>query len=401
VSWKSFSSLSLLLGAGALSASPASAQYAWFSRETDTILVPINSVIGTDFTLEAVVMLCPDSAAPAHGVVFTEQYDAVEDKALSVGLDGLGGTAFRGVDDWYSVAEPMVPGNWLHIAFVCEGEIERLYLDGVLYGSRARPGAVGNHPDSAAQVGAFLEPAGLERFRASFTGYLESFRFSSVARYAGESFASPVGDLSADANTLLLYNFDDPPGSPSIADSSGNGLNGIPGTGFAGATAPQIVSSPGCPTGATPYCFGLSCPCQNGSPARIRGCLNSTARGARLYGTGWPSLSADSLRLLVSILPANTPGLFFQGTASVQNGNGLPFGDGLRCSAGSVVRLVVRFADGNGRAEYPRAGETPISVLGGVQLGATHYYQYWYRDTLGPCGSGFNLTNGQQAIWMP
>jgi hypothetical protein len=76
-------------------------------------------------------------------------------------------------------------------------------------------------------------------------GDIDALRVSSTARYTGSSFSPPVGDFSSDASTLLLYNFNDPPGSMTVTDSGPNGWTGTLGVGFAGATSPGIVSVSG------------------------------------------------------------------------------------------------------------------------------------------------------------
>ncbi|MFT7485670.1 MAG: hypothetical protein ACI9F9_001520, partial [Candidatus Paceibacteria bacterium] len=85
----------------------------------------------------------------------------------------------------------------------------------------------------------------------------------------------------------------------------------------------------------------------------------------------------------------------------LQNGGqGSPFGDGLRCAGGFVVRLQILIPDVQGDVAYPGPGDPSLSVLGGVNPGDTKRYQIWYRDTTGgPCGSGFNLTNGYEVNW--
>jgi hypothetical protein len=35
----------------------------------------------------------------------------------------------------------------------------------------------------------------------------------------------------------------------------------------------------------------------------------------------------------------------------------------------------------------------------GWSVGQTVYFQGWYRNVQGPCGSGFNLTNGLQVTF--
>jgi hypothetical protein len=51
--------------------------------------------------------------------------------------------------------------------------------------------------------------------------------------------------MASDANTLLLYNFDEPPGSATVADGGPLGRTGTLGQGFETATSPQPGSLPG------------------------------------------------------------------------------------------------------------------------------------------------------------
>ena len=147
----------------------------------------------------------------------------------------------------------------------------------------------------------------------------------------------------------------------------------------------------------TPYCFGVGCPC--GNDDALAGCANDTGSGASLGASGSASISADSLVLSASGLTVG-PGLFFQGNNAVNSGAGNPFGDGLRCAGGSVVRLEVQFANaGNG---FQAQSSISISSKGGVSAGQTKRYQYWYRDSgSSPCGSLFNLSNGYELVWQP
>jgi hypothetical protein len=116
-------------------------------------------------------------------------------------------------------------------------------------------------------------------------------------------------------------------------------------------------------------------PCSNpGQPEQ--GCANSTGVGARLTASG-----ADHANTILHVdnLPAvtGTIGLFFGSTSQI---NPLVFGDGLRC-VGQPNRYGVT---------YTHTGHTDL-FIGMTTPG--EYYQYWYRDNAGPCGSGFNLTN--------
>jgi hypothetical protein len=144
------------------------------------------------------------------------------------------------------------------------------------------------------------------------------------------------------------------------------------------------------------YCTGDSplCPCGNLGSAGT-GCANSIGVGATLEGTGTDGIANDDLVLEVTQLPPGAPALLFVGTAAVNGGLGAPFGDGLRCVGGAVVRLGVRFADPIGFAEWGPG----YAAQQGWAIGDTRYFQVWYRNLAGPCGNGFNLSNGLQVTF--
>ena len=148
----------------------------------------------------------------------------------------------------------------------------------------------------------------------------------------------------------------------------------------------------------TPYCLGdiPSCPCGNGGHG-VSGCGSSTGVGATLDALGSESVSANNLSLRLRGGLPGQPCLFFQGENRVNNGAGVPLGDGLRCAGSNVVRLQVLTPDAQGEAN------TTISVAskGGVSIGNLRHYQVWYRDNGISCGSGFNTTNGYSLLWTP
>ncbi len=104
---------------------------------------------------------------------------------------------------------PLTADTWHHIAFVADGPSneQRLYLDGVKVATQAGSGDIGDgggddfgHPF----LGAIFRDGTMQE---SFIGYLDTFRVSDNARYSGNSFTAPTGDLSDDANTVILFNF--------------------------------------------------------------------------------------------------------------------------------------------------------------------------------------------------
>jgi plastocyanin len=164
-----------------------------------------------------------------------------------------------------------------------------------------------------------------------------------------------------------------------------------------GMTGGVTITSPG-PGEA--FCSGdgsgTACPCGNTGNSG-EGCANDTGSGALMSGAGSASISADDLVLNVVNLTQG-PGLFFQGNNAVNSANGNPFGDGLRCAGGSVIRLEVQFA--NAGNNFSTQTSLPIAASGGANVGQTKRYQYWYRDAgTSPCNSLFNLSNGYEVTW--
>lgn len=167
-----------------------------------------------------------------------------------------------------------------------------------------------------------------------------------------------------------------------------------PGTVAVPQTSPYSAEDDG--TAGTPFCFCPMpvAPCGNADP--VAGCANGSGTGALLMTSGTATLANADLVLEGSNLVPNQPGLYFQGDNPAAGGAGFPFGDGLRCVAGSLVRLQVVIADGVGDS----ATSVDIGVAGGVSAGETKHYQLWYRAPgASPCGTGFNLTNATSVSW--
>jgi hypothetical protein len=162
----------------------------------------------------------------------------------------------------------------------------------------------------------------------------------------------------------------------------------------------RLVCTP--PVGT--YCFGdgsgAACPCGN-SGASGQGCASSLGHGGTLSSGGQAIVAADTFVLTGSGMP-NSSALYFQGTTQAGSGMGVTFGDGLRCVAGSIVRLGTK-SNAGGASSYPASGDLAISVRGLVPAaGATRNYQVWYRNAAAFCTtSTFNLTNGVSVIWVP
>jgi hypothetical protein len=146
---------------------------------------------------------------------------------------------------------------------------------------------------------------------------------------------------------------------------------------------------------------GAACPCGNNSPqGQGSGCLNSLGTGALLSATGVASVASDTVVLSGTGMP-NSSALYFRGTSQLSGGNGIVFGDGLRCVGGTIVRLGVKLNAG-GASQYPTTGDASVSVRGGVAPGDIRQYQVWYRNAAPFCmGSTFNMSNGIEITWGP
>lgn len=162
------------------------------------------------------------------------------------------------------------------------------------------------------------------------------------------------------------------------------------------------------PAAAVPFCSGdgsaVACPCAN-SGGGGRGCANSQNQaGAALSASG--STNPDTLVLTALGELASSLTIFLQGDVDLSPG--VPFGDGVRCTGGTLKRLYVKSAVA-GAASAPGPGDLSITAqsaaLGDViPTGGTRFYQAYYRDPdpafcPAPAGSTFNATQGLIVTW--
>jgi hypothetical protein len=152
---------------------------------------------------------------------------------------------------------------------------------------------------------------------------------------------------------------------------------------------------------------GVACPCGNNGSAGF-GCGTSVnANGTLLASTGSASTSSDDLVLNLLGAPIGVATLFFQGTTASGGGAGAVFGDGVRCAAGTVIRLGIKTTTNSGFfggvATYPQPGDQAITVRGAVPAtGGVRLYQAWFRNSAPYCtASTFNLSNGLRVTWLP
>jgi hypothetical protein len=121
---------------------------------------------------------------------------------------------------------------------------------------------------------------------------------------------------------------------------------------------------------------------------------NSAGPGEHISATGSTSISQNDMVLSATGGVAGSAGLFFFGTATAQ----APLGDGVRCVGGFIQRLnPVQFSDAAGVTV--RALDFSVQpLLDSANAGETKYFQHWYRDILGPGGTGFNASDGLAAV---
>jgi hypothetical protein len=203
--------------------------------------------------------------------------------------------------------------------------------------------------------------------------------------------ARAAGTVHDDLNAL-----DTVRSTPPITDCNGNGVDDSIDI-FSGTSTD--VNTNGIPDdcevvgSATCFCTSAVAPCANPDPSA--GCKNSTGSGAFLTVAGTSSVANDDLVLLASGMPASVPGIFFGGPLPV---GPFPFGDGLRCVGGGIVRFTTpTFTSATGTLS---AGPGLAGAFGLLPFTSMDF-QCWFRDPSGPCGNGFNTSNAYSVIFTP
>lgn len=172
---------------------------------------------------------------------------------------------------------------------------------------------------------------------------------------------------------------------PADADvfSSGLSANGRFITLISAATN-LLAGPPATTTGGYLADLGPGCSASNFCTA----IANSTGNPASISATGDASFLLDNFTLACVDLPTTTVGVFFSGTSAIDPG--VPFGNGLLCVGGSIVRHgTVQVTSG-----VAIDGQSLVSnEYLNVRPGDTRYYQFWYRNVAGG-GAGFNTSDG-------
>ena len=122
---------------------------------------------------------------------------------------------------------------------------------------------------------------------------------------------------------------------------------------------------------------------------------NSSGNTGTIAFSGAPSMGAGSPTLHVTQVPANTFGLLFYGSAQTT----APFGNGVRCVAGSLQRFtpVSTGATGSVNQLIDNSG---LPATGPVSVGDTRNFQFWFRDV--PAGGSlFNTSDAISVTYAP
>lgn len=153
----------------------------------------------------------------------------------------------------------------------------------------------------------------------------------------------------------------------------------------------------------TPFCFctvGSPAPCGNFFPAG--GCLNASATGAILSGSGTTSVSLDNLVLTTTGMNPNT---FALTVRSLNPNPPFPVQNGMLCLQNTLYRLPPYVTSPTGVGSIGPGivllAATWNPPAGWIFAGQTWNFQTWYRDFGGPCGGFSNFSNALAVTFTP
>jgi hypothetical protein len=174
----------------------------------------------------------------------------------------------------------------------------------------------------------------------------------------------------------------------------------------------------------TPFCFPgqsgvIACPCSNPPTSADVGCNNNQVPangtgGAKLVGSGSPSIAYDTLSLDVSSTLRQVHVLF----VGTKNNADVRAGAGVRCVANgansnsqSFLKRIAKITPASGPpSAFSFTGIQAASATKGAPpiAGETYYYYAAYRNAAmnGAPGCsglsfGFNATNADAVTWVP
>ena len=312
---------------------------------------------------------------------------------VSLGLDLAGGAGSDDIDA-LSIAENGVPGHQVSsVPYDWAGGMTDMVLFSVRRGS-----AVIGSPDSI--FGAPIEPGDI------LTAPLPT-ALGGLSPFPGILYSAESLGLATARSGAVQFGDDmdalDMEAAPCF-DCNNNGIEDAVDISTGGSSDANGNGVPDECENVTEYCScsAMDAPCGNSNLAG--GCANSATPGAHLYFMGTTSVSADDLELVTDGVPPNKFGLYYMGGGALT----LPVGDGVRCvgSGGVGTFRYGVLSSGAGGVLAPGPGMVAdscmlFSPLGCITAGDTWYMQSWYRDPAGPCGSGFNFSNGIEVQFVP
>jgi hypothetical protein len=223
--------------------------YSWsFATITDNVL----SLDGLDDKAEAAITIFPNTATVSSFTVEAWIYPTdsgtyiLSDDAYSLILFYQSGASNNGLGIRFYVFAPTCSSftaktefrdirlnQWNHVAGMYDAPAGQLFIsiNGVLSSSPASltTSTFCSTPNDRLSVGArYAQPGD------TFKGEIDEVRISDNVRYRTNF--TPLTYFATDANTKGLWHFDQPAGSTTLADSSGNGNT------LTGLNGPQIVN---------------------------------------------------------------------------------------------------------------------------------------------------------------
>lgn len=195
--------------------------------------------------------------------------------------------------------------------------------------------------------------------------------------------------------------------STGVVNYTNLGSNGVPPVNISAIFGGVLLLRAGCAqTAGTSFCGNadpnrIPCPCGNNGTNPNAGCANSlNAAGALLSTSGFTQ--NDSV-VLTSTGMSGQVCVFFR-TLGPAATSGVPFGDGVTCASGSLLRLrTVSFTLGSGTATFPQPGSsTTLSDRSGTFPGSgiPMWYGTYYRNAAPFCTPfTFNTSNTVRVDW--
>jgi hypothetical protein len=135
------------------------------------------------------------------------------------------------------------------------------------------------------------------------------------------------------------------------------------------------------------------------TPAPVFHCAtsrNTSGDGALISFRGSVCAAAGDFVLEVDGATPGQFGIFYHGANAIQ----VAFGSGWRCAGGGIRRLAVLSLDSEGHGEDAPTWDLIGAGSGGLVVGETRNFQFWYRDP-SDGAAGFNLSDALGAMFVP